>query len=80
MNHLSYRYVKLLDEVRSLIWLGLITNRAVIIPNLFGNMKISNQNREHHYKQQAMWPGFRIVKLKRENKRSLLNIDILEPG
>ena len=58
---------QLLDELRSMVWLAMATKRALIIPNLFGDndslLKISPQ-----YENQAMWPGFRTIFLKRVRK------------
>jgi hypothetical protein len=68
---------QVLDEVRTLLWLGMVTGRAVIIPNLYGREDIA---RSHKYKGQVMWPGFRVAKIKRERGIAAFKVDILEPA
>ena len=70
---------QLLDEVRSLIWLGLLTNRSVIIPNILGSDQIPNDTIEK-YMGQRLWPGFRVLFLKRKNGKTIIPINILEPA
>lgn len=59
------------------MWLALSTNRDLIIPNLLGHEEWTNGGR---YKGQAMWPGFRVAKLKRAEGRTSIKIEILEPA
>lgn len=70
---------QLLDEVRSLVWLGLITNRSVIIPNILGSDKIPGDTIEK-YLGQSLWPGFRVLFLKRKAGKTIIPINILEPA
>eukprot|EP01035_Chromulina_nebulosa_P021819 gene21819-28237_t len=58
---------QLLDEVRSLIWLGIRTNRSVIIPNILGN---DDMDTVPSFKSNILWPGFRVTKLKRFNEHN----------
>jgi len=76
---------QVLDEVRSLIWLGIATNRAVITPNLLGSEALTSlvnfkPGTFHLHKNQAFWPGFRVTKLKRVKGSNSLKIQILEPA
>lgn len=68
---------QLLEEVRSLVWLAMSTHRAVIIPNILGPDEYHTVT---NYRGQAMWPGFRVIYLKRSKGRSELNVQILEPN
>ena len=70
---------QLLDEVRSLVWLGLLTNRSVIIPNVLGSDAIPDDTIQR-YKGQRLWPGFRVLFLKRKDGKTIIPINILEPG
>lgn len=67
----------LLDEVRSLVWLAIETRRSLIIPNILGHERTKTVDK---YKNQAMWPGFRIAFLKRVGGRNKLKVEILEPS
>ena len=68
----------MLEEVRSLLWLGVATQRAVIIPNLLGPHSRVSGGYHHSFKY---WPGFRVAKLKREDGVTVLKeAEILEPG
>lgn len=69
--------LNLLDEVRSLIWLAIETERSLIIPNILGSESIKTVAK---YKNQSLWPGFRVTFLKRTNGRNELKVNILEPG
>jgi hypothetical protein len=78
---------QILEEVRSLIYLAISTGRKIIIPNIIGDPhpppsrtypdmnRIALVNEQHR-----LWPGFRVVYLKRSNGHNDLDIDILEPG
>mmetsp|Transcript_15449 Transcript_15449/g.31226 ORF Transcript_15449/g.31226 Transcript_15449/m.31226 type:complete len:361 (+) Transcript_15449:2-1084(+) len=69
---------QLLDELRSLVWLALSTDRALIIPNILGSEEKGNTFKA--YQNQVMWPGFRVTFLKRSKGRNDLNVQILEPA
>ena len=69
--------LELLDEVRSLIWLAMATERSLIIPNILGPESIKTVAK---YQNQSMWPGFRVTFLKRSHGRNELKVNILEPG
>jgi len=56
------------DEVRSLVWLAIATNRAFVSPNLVGSDELVPTSPQH--KGRAMWPGFRVTYLKRVKKAS----------
>lgn len=68
---------QLLDEVRSLVWLALTTERSLILPNILGDEKMGVFD---SYKGQVMWPGFRVTFLKRTKGRNDLKVQILEPA
>ncbi len=68
---------QLLDEVRSLVWLAISTGRSLIIPNILGS---EDMGTIAPYKQQVMWPGFRVVFLKRDKGKNQLKVTILEPA
>lgn len=72
-----YQLKQVLDEIRSLLWLGLSTQRAVIIPNLLGPDHMPSGG---YFDGRKYWPGFRVAKIKREGGVSVLKVDILEPG
>jgi len=63
-------------EVRSLLYLAIVTNRSVIIPNLLGNELDAESNVEL-FGGRAMWPGFRVAFFK---KSFNLPVQILEPA
>jgi hypothetical protein len=75
---------QLLDEVRSLIWLGLRTDRAVIVPNILGPEDMTVKPYFHPHSKATnglrLWPGFRVVKFKRVDGKNILKVDVLEPG
>jgi hypothetical protein len=78
---------QILEEVRSLIYLAISTGRKVIIPNIIGDphpppsRTYPDMNRIALVNEQyRLWPGFRVVFLKRTHGRNDLDIDILEPG
>jgi len=68
---------QVLDEVRALLWLGMTTRRAVIIPNLLGSHMPESGG---YFESRKYWPGFRVAKIKREEGISVLKVDILEPA
>lgn len=75
---------QLRDEVRSLLYLGYVTNRTVLLPNILGNelTDISDPADEdvegvESYRERALWPAFRVAFFKKEFN---LKIDIVEPA
>ena len=45
------------DELRALIWLGVVTNRSVIIANAVGDMSDKQrQSLEDNYNIKSIWP------------------------
>ena len=59
------------------MYLALVTNRTLIIPNLLGN-----EERIHTvplYRGLALWPGFRVVREKKDSEEKL-GVKILEPS
>lgn len=78
---------QILEEVRSLIFLAMATGRRLIVPNIIGDprpppgrsypdmTRIALVDGAHR-----LWPGFRVVFLKRSNGRNDLDVDIVEPG
>jgi len=65
----------LLDEVRSLVWLAIATNRSLILPNILGPDAMFPSIGGYHKK--TLWPGFRVLKAKKE--LSMLT-SVLEPS
>lgn len=68
---------QLLDEVRSLVWLAITTERSLILPNILGDEK---NGVFESYKGQVMWPGFRVTLFKRSKGRNDLKVQVLEPA
>lgn len=68
---------QVLEEVRALLWLGMTTQRAVIIPNLLGSHVPESGG---YYEGRKYWPGFRVAKIKRDEGISVLKVDLLEPA
>jgi hypothetical protein len=66
---------QLIDEIRSLLWLALTTKRSLIVPNILGPTTDLLTKRIGLYKNQILWPGFRVVFFKKN-----LKINILEPS
>lgn len=66
---------QLQNELRSLLYLAARTKRSLIVPNLLGNSEISMVQLVNA--SQAMWPGFRLIHLKKKHD---LSLDILEPA
>lgn len=58
---------QLLEEVRSLLFLGALTERAVILPNLLG--RAIQPNYRIQYQGQHMWPGYRVLHIKKPAQR-----------
>lgn len=84
-----------LQEVRALIYLALRTNRTVIIPNLLAATitdlsllqaedKRSNKVQRPVYRNQTLWPGFRVLFLKPKGKgkngEPVVQVEIAEPS
>lgn len=63
--------------MRSLVWLALTTDRALILPNILGSEDLVTFQA---YKGQVMWPGFRVSFLKRTKGHNDLKVQILEPA
>jgi hypothetical protein len=56
------------DEIRTLVWLAMATNRALVGPNLVGPDELVPTSPSHNGR--VMWPGFRVTYLKRVKKAS----------
>lgn len=65
---------QLLDEVRSLIYLSLVSNRSLILPNVLGEDLIGTVD---YFRGLALWPGFRLL-FSKSNQHN--NVDIIEPA
>ena len=53
-------------EIRSLIWLAMLTDRSVIIPNLLGDDRIIRTIDQVY--NRTMWPGFRVANIAKRVK------------
>ena len=71
---------QLLDEVRSLVWLSIVTKRSLIIPNVLASQDIRQQEPYRNYKEQLFWPGFRVLYLKTTDGQNDLAVEVLEPA
>lgn len=60
-------------EVRALLYLGVVTNRSIIVPNVLGDEQLGDVEL---FEGRAMWPGFRIAFL----KPGMFHVDMLEPA
>ena len=84
-----------LQEVRTLLYLALRSNRTLIIPNLLAATvtdpsllraedKRSNKVQRPVFRNQTFWPGFRVLFLKgkggQKNGEPLLRVEIAEPA
>jgi len=84
-----------LQEIRTLIYLALRTNRTLIIPNMLAATvsdplllraqdKRSNKVQRPVFLNQTLWPGFRVLYLKtkggQKNGESILPVEVAEPG
>ena len=84
-----------LQEIRTLIYLALRTNRTLIIPNMLAATvsdpsllraqdKRSNKVQRPVFLNQTLWPGFRVLYLKtkggQKNGESILRVEVAEPG
>lgn len=80
------------DEVRSMAWLSMATKRSFVAPNLLGAPDHIETTRIEHLSH-AMWPGFRVMFLKRQRGskrfwgghsetmvRNMLDVELLEPA
>lgn len=66
------------NEIRTLLYLGYISNRSVIIPNIFSAPKVMH-NPLDFYEGRSLWPWFRIMFYKKSLK--LPNpLNIIEPS
>lgn len=71
---------QLLQEVQTLVWLAMRTNRALIIPNILGPDDHSSIE-PYGPNNLKLWPGFRVIHFKRAKKGDhMLQVDVLEPG
>lgn len=71
---------QVLNEMRSLVYLAISTKRALIIPNLLGD-EAGDHGVTERYRGRAMWPGFRVMKLKRSKAGvTELKVSVLEPA
>jgi hypothetical protein len=68
---------QLRQEIRSLVYLAIVTNRSLIIPNVLGNKEEMPAYKYHLYKKKAMWPGFRVVYVPSEFS---IKVNVLEPS
>lgn len=64
--------------MRSLVWLALTTDRALVLPNILGSEELGSTFKA--YKDQVMWPGFRVSFLKRTKGKNDLKVELLEPA
>lgn len=85
-----------LQEVRTLVYLGIRTNRTIIIPNLLAetvnDLKLlqaeerrSNKVQRPIYRNQTIWPGFRVLFIKpgkggKKGGDPSVIIDVAEPA
>ena len=53
-------------EIRSLIWLAMLTDRSVIIPNLLGDDRVIRTIDQVY--NRTMWPGFRVANIAKRVK------------
>jgi hypothetical protein len=67
---------QLRQEIRSLLYLGIVTNRSVIIPNVLSAL-FSSRDHEYGTQRHVLWPGFRIAHFANLDK---FKLDILEPA
>lgn len=63
---------ELQSEIRALVWMAIVTNRTLILPNVLANERIGTVDL---YYGQALWPGFRLAYL-----RPGIDVDIVEPA
>lgn len=66
--------IELLQEVRTMVYLAVVSNRTLIIPNVLGHDRITTVD---YYLGKAMWPGFRVLYVKKDSK---IGVDIVEPA
>ena len=57
---------QLRSEIRSLIWLAMLTDRSVIIPNLLGDDRVIRTIDQVY--NRTMWPGFRVATIAKRVK------------
>jgi hypothetical protein len=70
------------QEVLSLVYLAIVTNRTLIIPNILGEERLSIVRTVDPYKNLSLWPGFRVAFFKNIKRKMYLdlNIKIAEPS
>lgn len=68
------------NEIRTLFYLGYITNRSIIIPNLLSHPNIMHKSLDL-YSNQSLWPFFRVVYYKPSFYKQLKpSLSIIEPA
>jgi hypothetical protein len=71
---------QLQEEVRALVYLAIVTKRALIIPNLLGDEN-GNHGVSERFRGRAYWPGFRVAFFKRNRGGNAeLRVNVLEPA
>lgn len=70
------------QELLSLVYLAIITNRTLIIPNILGEENLSIIRTVDPYNKLSLWPGFRVAFFKKIKRKMYqdLNIRIAEPS
>lgn len=64
---------QLREEVRSLVWLAMVTGRSLIIPNVLGD-ETKIHTIAPYQGNRTLWPGFRVA-----NIASAVRVSVLEP-
>jgi hypothetical protein len=59
------------------VWLAKVTGRSLILPNLLGSSDIVTVEKHDNHN---MWPGFRVSKFKKEKGKTVIQVEVLEPG
>ena len=75
--------LQVLDEIRSLVWLAMASNSTLIIPNLLGSKEGSQYQHQQAmdiYKDQLLWPAYRVAYFKRLEGQSVVKVKVAEPG
>jgi hypothetical protein len=61
-------------ELKSLIYLAVLTNRTLIIPNILGN---EHSSKIPLFENKSIWPGFRVAHFL---QKKTFGVDIVEPA
>jgi hypothetical protein len=75
--------LQVLDEIRSLVWLAMASNSTLIIPNLLGSKEGSQYQHQQAmdiYRDQLLWPAYRVAYFKRLEGQSVVKVKVAEPG